>query len=336
MLPTDCSPALACPMRGHGDWWGCEAAGSQSQAAGVPPHSPCARSKSPPPPPTFCPPAASSMSTQVLCVSPAGQVGEARAGGGWGWWRAWACGRCGTGALCRYEAVCLPVLSPFLFASPLCFFCGTWKFVFAFSKVASWKLYFVNFMLEIHVANMVGACLFGSYSSTSERSMASESRESSHATSPLLGLACMGHSCLQRAGSGWACRVSERLLPNANVGGGVAESGGWCPPPHIRRAHAARAPLCPPTARSMSVDSAALRGPGVRKGAAHAGGAGWRGPGHMGVRAVGAPVLSRREGPLGVGVAFFLRANLPRAVAHGRCGPRCEGGRRGGGGTLRS
>ena len=123
MLPTDCSPALACPMRGHGDWWGCEAAGSQSQAAGVPPHSPCARSKSPPPPPTFCPPTASSMSTQVLCVSPAGQVGEARAGGGWGWWRAWACGRCGTGAL--------PSIRGRVFASPFTFF--------------------VNFMLELHV-----------------------------------------------------------------------------------------------------------------------------------------------------------------------------------------
>ena len=140
--------------------------------------------------------------------------------------------------------------------------------------------------------------------------MASDSRESSHATSPLLGLACMGHSCLQRAGSGWACRVSERLLPNANVGGGVAESGGWCPP-HIRRAHAARAPLCPPTARSMSTQLLCA-GPGCERARlmrAEAG-AGWRGPGHMGVRAVGAPVLSRREGPLGVGVRLLSACEL--------------------------
>jgi hypothetical protein len=158
MLPTDCSPALACPMRGHGDWWGCEAAGSQSQAAGVPPHSPCARSKSPPPPPTFCPPAASSMSTQVLCVSPAGQVGEARAGGGWGWWRAWACGRCGTGAL--------PSIRGRVFASPVTFFvCQStllflWNLEVCVRFFQSCKLEVV--LCELHVGNSCrqhGRCL---------------------------------------------------------------------------------------------------------------------------------------------------------------------------------
>ena len=80
------------------------------------------------------------------------------------------------------------------------------------------------------------------------------------------------------------------------------------PPPHSPCARSKSPPL--PTHCTLNVDSAALRGPGLRKGAAHAGGAGWRGPGHMGVRAVGAPVLSRREGPLGVGVRLLSACEL--------------------------
>ena len=149
--------------------------------------------------------------------------------------------------------------------------------------------------------------------------MASDSRESSHATSPLLGLACMGHSCLQRAGSGWACRVSERLLPNANVGGGVAESGGWCPPPHIRRAHAARAPLCPPGARSMSTQLLCVfpAGPGCERARLMRAGLDGGAQGTWACGRWGHRCSPAERGPSVLVFAFFLRANLPRAVALG-------------------
>ena len=104
-----------------------------------------------------------------------------------------------------------------------------------------------------------------------------------------------GDSCLQQAGGGWACRVSERLLPNANVGGGVAESGGWC----LSTTFAVRAqqeppPLPPLSAHplhaqcrlSCSALSPRARWAMLMRAEAGAGG------GHGRVRAVGAPVLS--------------------------------------------
>ena len=85
-------------------------------------------------------------------------------------------------------------------------------------------------------------------------------------------------------------------------------------PPHIRRAHAARAPTLPsahPVHAQCRLSCFAFspRARWARLMRAEAG-AGWRGPGHMGVRAVGAPVLSRREGPLGVGVRLLSACEL--------------------------
>ena len=72
------------------------AAGSQSQAAGVPPTFAVRTQQEPPP---LCPPGARSMSTQLLCVFPAGPGCERarlmRAGLDGGAQGTWACGRWG-------------------------------------------------------------------------------------------------------------------------------------------------------------------------------------------------------------------------------------------------
>ena len=164
MLPTDCSPALACPMRGHGDWWGCEAAGRRVRRL-VSRHIRRAHAaRAPPLPPLSAHPLQAQCRLRCSVFPPRARwarLVRAEAGAGGGHGRA---GGVAPVLSRRYEAVCLPVLSPFLFASPLCFFCGTWKSnlcsLFCVRFFQSCKLEVV--LCELHVGNSCrqhGRCL---------------------------------------------------------------------------------------------------------------------------------------------------------------------------------